>query len=103
MAFGRPVTVSNTERAERRRQWAKLVSALDAHVDADNFMSVLDDAVHDAKSGEASYINNGGLESQVEYLRDSGWTIEQVLKELDLDDAQRDTILASVKAQDEPG
>ncbi len=41
----------------------------------------LDDLVHDAKSQEASALNNEGLEPQLEYLLES-WGLEELQKML---------------------
>jgi predicted YcjX-like family ATPase len=41
----------------------------------------LDDVVHSVKSGEASYINNNGLEAQIMYLLSTGMTAEQIITE----------------------
>ncbi len=38
----------------------------------------LDDLVHDMKAGEASNINNGGVEAQVDYLLECGMSLEQI-------------------------
>lgn len=38
----------------------------------------LDDLVHDMKAGEASNINNSGVEAQVEYLLECGMSLEQI-------------------------
>lgn len=38
----------------------------------------LDDLVHDTKSGEAADINNGGIDSQIDYLLESGWTMDAI-------------------------
>ncbi len=46
----------------------------------------LDDLVHDAKSQEASSINNEGVEAQVRFLLETGYTLETLraaLKEQD--------------------
>lgn len=42
----------------------------------------LDDLVHDTKSQEASEINNGGPESQVQYLLESGFSLEDIITEI---------------------
>jgi len=39
----------------------------------------LDEAVHDAKSEEATKVNNGGVEEQVEYLRSVYGVTEMIL------------------------
>lgn len=39
----------------------------------------LDDIVHDAASTQASNANNGGIDSQIDYLTDVGWTNEEIL------------------------
>ena len=44
--------------------------------------SALDDTVHDLKSKEASAINNEGTDAQLEYLLESGMTLEAIKKEL---------------------
>lgn len=45
----------------------------------------LDGLVHDSKSKEATDINNEGSRSQLTYLLDSGYTMEQLKEELGLD------------------
>jgi hypothetical protein len=42
----------------------------------------LDEFVHDAKSQEASDINNGGIDAQIDYLLENGWTLEGILAAL---------------------
>jgi hypothetical protein len=45
---------------------------------------VLDEEVHDAKSEEAANINNAGPESQIDFLLESGYSldrIEQILRD----------------------
>lgn len=39
----------------------------------------LDDIVHDAASTQASNANNGGFDSQIEYLINTGWTHDEIL------------------------
>lgn len=39
----------------------------------------LDDIVHDAASIQASNANNGGIDSQIEYLNNTGLTNEEIL------------------------
>jgi hypothetical protein len=43
----------------------------------------LDDAVSDTGFRETSSINNEGLESQVTYLMDKGWTTLEILAEVE--------------------
>jgi len=48
-------------------------------LEADGCESVdLDEIVHDLKAGEASAINNGGLTEQVEYILESGVTLDEL-------------------------
>lgn len=49
--------------------------------DADS-EGLLDEEVHDCKGAEAADINNGGLQSQVDYLLDAGYTEEQLREKL---------------------
>jgi hypothetical protein len=44
----------------------------------------LDDLVHGAASQIGSAINNSGMDSQIEFLLEQGWTKEHILKELGL-------------------
>jgi hypothetical protein len=47
--------------------------------------SLLDDTVHDAASQQASNANNGGLDSQVDFLLDTcGWTPQNILNALEI-------------------
>jgi hypothetical protein len=39
----------------------------------------LDSAVHDTAATIASDVNNGGVESQVEFLLKNGWTVETLI------------------------
>jgi len=39
----------------------------------------LDSAVHDTAATIASDVNNGGYQSQVEYLLKNGWTVETII------------------------
>lgn len=43
----------------------------------------LDELVHDMKSQEASNINNGGIDEQIDYLLGSGWTLDGIWDALD--------------------
>jgi arsenate reductase-like glutaredoxin family protein len=45
---------------------------------------MLDDLVHEAASGLASAINNDGKEAQLEFLRERGWTDEDICDALDI-------------------
>ena len=38
----------------------------------------LDDLVHEVKAGEATDINNDGLDAQLTYLFANGWTVEDI-------------------------
>ncbi len=44
--------------------------------------AALDDLVHDAKSSEASGINNAGMPEQVEYLLSVGFEPEEIVERL---------------------
>lgn len=44
---------------------------------------LLDDAVHDVKSREAASINNEGMESQIEFLLDSGYPEQEIIDMLE--------------------
>jgi hypothetical protein len=45
--------------------------------------SHLDDLVHTAASNLATNANNGGVESQVDFLMDTcGWSSEDIIKEM---------------------
>jgi hypothetical protein len=49
-------------------------------LDADKMNEMaLDEAVHDTAATMASDANNGGLESQVEFLLKHGWNAETVI------------------------
>ncbi len=48
----------------------------DEHVVHDCPISYLDDVVHELKSEEAAEINNGGRDSQIEFLAGVGWKPE---------------------------
>lgn len=39
----------------------------------DHTQSALDDLVHEAISDMASAINNGGMEGQIDFLKQQGW------------------------------
>lgn len=56
-----------------RRLWDRGITADD-----------LDEMVHDTASDMASNINNGGVESQVAYLLECGWTETDILEGLGL-------------------
>jgi len=64
-----------TMTAEERKTRNQALARLFVQIKEKNFTAGdLDDLVHDAKSEEASDINNQGIESQVQYLVDSwGW------------------------------
>lgn len=49
----------------KKRLMAQLLSE-------DSTVLVLDDYVHDAKAAEATNINNGGLDSQLRYIKEQG-------------------------------
>ena len=51
---------------------------------------LLDGLVHDVKSEEAASINNDGKEAQVRFLLDSGFTREDLLRELSKEDEDGD-------------
>jgi hypothetical protein len=38
----------------------------------------LDELVHDTKGEEAANINNGGIDAQIDYLLESGWSLESI-------------------------
>jgi hypothetical protein len=65
----------------RQEDWSdtklieQIMSALcvEEHTARDMLTEYLDEEVHDVKSEEASVINNEGLWSQVEFLRESGY------------------------------
>jgi hypothetical protein len=49
-------------------------------LDADKLSEMaLDEAVHDTASSQGSDANNGGFESQVEYLLNNGWSADAVI------------------------
>ena len=58
------------------KQVRKMVSQ--AGVKSSALLEILDEDVHDAKSREASSINNGGLEAQLTYL--AGEEEEDILR-----------------------
>lgn len=44
---------------------------------------LLDDLVHDTASQIASNVNNCGFKEQVRFLKENGWTEEQILSEVE--------------------
>jgi len=40
----------------------------------------LDDLIHEVKRDEASNINNDGIDAQLTYLFQKGWTVEEIVK-----------------------
>lgn len=44
---------------------------------------LLDEAVHDVKIREAAGINNEGLETQIEFLLDSGYSEQEIVAMLE--------------------
>ena len=44
--------------------------------------SLLDELVHEVASNQASEVNNGGMDSQVAYLLQSGWSEQDILSQL---------------------
>lgn len=75
------------------RRWAKLERLMTKRVYADvNVQYDLDGCVHDVKSNEASNLNNCGVNTQLQFLRESGWSIKQVLKEMCLEVLEKDLV-----------
>jgi hypothetical protein len=58
------------------------VSALLQVIEAEFHDEVLDLLVHDSASEQASAVNNNGQAAQVEYLLTNGWTAEDILGRL---------------------
>lgn len=46
---------------------------------------LLDEEVHDVKSAEAADINNSGLQAQIDYLLDAGYTEHQIRDLLEME------------------
>jgi hypothetical protein len=55
-------------------------------VSNDDMALALDDLVHDVKSHEASAINNSGIDTQVEFLLNSGVTEDEIAAAIRGDD-----------------
>jgi len=47
---------------------------------------LLDEEVHDCKAGEAADINNGGLQAQIDYLLDVGYSEEKIREILEMEE-----------------
>ena len=45
----------------------------------------VDDMVYETASERASAINNSGIERQIDYLLENGWSVAEIAKELDLE------------------
>lgn len=50
------------------RKLALTFLGVDESISDDELVELLDEAVHDAKSGEAAEINNSGIQAQLKYL-----------------------------------
>lgn len=79
-------------RRERVAQYQRRLGALSASERlvaefGESSSELLDELVHDAKSEEAASINNEGLQSQVDYLLESGYS-EQEIREMLKGDAE---------------
>jgi hypothetical protein len=46
--------------------------------------SHLDELVHEVASEQASNVNNGGIDSQIDYLLQAGWSEKDILERLDV-------------------
>ena len=47
-----------------------------------NLEETLADLVHDEADKLASAVNNGGFEEQVQFLKECGWTEEEILEQV---------------------
>lgn len=61
---------------EKRNYMAELRALMEERGDD----GLLDNAVHDEKSAEATGINNEGVDFQIAYLRSNGWTDEMIFE-----------------------
>lgn len=64
--------------SDRQKAVSRLVGFIQTLDDVDE--SSLDELVHDVKSGEAADINNGGFESQIEFLLEAGFSEQEIQK-----------------------
>lgn len=69
--------------ARKKLETAKIVSALETELETAGIASEsLDDMVHAAASREASSTNNAGMNEQLHYLVDNGFTVDEIKSEL---------------------